>query len=316
MRVPCIALYIGFALYGPLYNPLQHFYSMPETVGDFLKEHSLSKYADALEEHGWDSLSHLQAISDHGLQQLIADVAMPSGHAARLRNALGKPSAATAAPPTMPGAVPAAPAATAASQPGQEAAACALDAAGSAELQKKLFNKLLETDLMGQLAHGTTIQTYQAPTGGEVMIRVVDQKQFYCICCPIPNGSKLADKGGARSSGNSMSNILSHLGSKEHFTRFRLRAFDQAFDQEEWTKFTMGNRHGPARTKKTKQHAQREAKRDIKRERQKASGGTPQPPRGMWEPGTELPVGGAALGGLGSRGGQTCCRGNVVWTAV
>ena len=215
------------------YNPLQHFYSMPETVGDFLKEHSLSKYADALEEHGWDSLSHLQAISDHGLQQLIADVAMPSGHAARLRNALGKPSAATAAPPTMPGAVPAAPAATAASQPGQEAAACALDAAGSAELQKKLFNKLLETDLMGQLAHGTTIQTYQAPTGGEVMIRVVDQKQFYCICCPIPNGSKLADKGGARSSGNSMSNILSHLGSKEHFTRFRLRAFDQAFDQEE-----------------------------------------------------------------------------------
>ena len=30
------------------YNPLQHFYSMPETVGDFLKEHSLSKYADAL----------------------------------------------------------------------------------------------------------------------------------------------------------------------------------------------------------------------------------------------------------------------------
>ena len=293
-----------------------NFYSMPETVGDFLKEHSLSKYADALEEHGWNSLSHLQAISDHGLQQLIADVAMPSGHAARLRNALGKPSAATAAPPTMPGAVPAAPAATAASQPGQEAAACALDAAGSAELQKKLFNKLLETDLMGQLAHGTTIQTYQAPTGGEVMIRVVDQKQFYCICCPIPNGSKLADKGGARSSGNSMSNILSHLGSKEHFTRFRLRSFDQAFNQEEWTKFTMGNWHGPARTKKTKQHAQREAKRDIKRERQKASGGTPQPPRGMWEPGTELPVGGAALGGLGSRGGQTCCRGNVVWTAV
>ena len=115
-----------------------NFYSIPETVGDFLKEHSLSKYADALEEHGWNSLSHLQAISDHGLQQLIADVAMPSGHAARLRNALGKPSAATAAPPTMPGAVPAAPAATAASQPGQEAAACALDAAGSAELQKKL----------------------------------------------------------------------------------------------------------------------------------------------------------------------------------
>ena len=37
---------------------------MPETVGDFLKEHSLSKYADAFEEHGWDSLSYLQAISD------------------------------------------------------------------------------------------------------------------------------------------------------------------------------------------------------------------------------------------------------------
>ena len=58
---------------------------MPETVGDFLKEHSLSKYADAFEEHGWDSLSYLQAISDDDLKQLIADVAMPSGHAARLR---------------------------------------------------------------------------------------------------------------------------------------------------------------------------------------------------------------------------------------
>ena len=94
---------------------------MPETIATFLATHELSSYAAACEEHGWDSLPALQAISDDDLKQLVADVEMKSGHAARLRSALGKAPPAAAAPPAQstPGAVPAMPADPAAGQPGQ-----------------------------------------------------------------------------------------------------------------------------------------------------------------------------------------------------
>ena len=61
---------------------------MPETIATFLATHDLSSYAAACEDHGWDSLPALQAISDDDLKQLVADVEMKSGHAARLRSAL------------------------------------------------------------------------------------------------------------------------------------------------------------------------------------------------------------------------------------
>ena len=68
---------------------------MPETTATFLAKHELSSYTAAFDEHGWDSLPALQDISDDDLKQLVTDVAMKSGHAARLRTAL--PSAAVAA---------------------------------------------------------------------------------------------------------------------------------------------------------------------------------------------------------------------------
>ena len=67
-----------------------------------LAEHSLSTYAEAFDERGWGSLTALQDISDGDLKQLIADVAMKSGHISRLRKALGKvPVTPAAAPPAV-----------------------------------------------------------------------------------------------------------------------------------------------------------------------------------------------------------------------
>ena len=67
-----------------------------------------ASYTAAFDEHGWDSLPALQDISDDDLKQLVTDVAMKSGHAARLRTALGKaPAAAAAAPAENGPAVPA-----------------------------------------------------------------------------------------------------------------------------------------------------------------------------------------------------------------
>ena len=70
-----------------------HMY-MSETTATFLAKHELSSYTAAFDEHGWDSLpSSLLAprapgdISDDDLKQLVTDVAMKSGHAARLRTA-------------------------------------------------------------------------------------------------------------------------------------------------------------------------------------------------------------------------------------
>ena len=73
---------------------------MSQTTATFLAEHDLSSYTAAFDEHGWDSLPALQDISDDDLKQLVTDVAMKSGHAARLRTALGKAPAAAATAPT------------------------------------------------------------------------------------------------------------------------------------------------------------------------------------------------------------------------
>jgi hypothetical protein len=161
---------------------------MPETTATFLAKHELSSYTAAFDEHGWDSLPALQDISDDDLKQLVTDVAMKSGHAARLRTALGKAPAAAAAAPAENG--PAVPAVLAA-----PAVAGQLDqgppyqlvptSADATALQKQLQDKLMQGDMLGGLQHGSTIQTYQAPNGGEVMIRLVDKQLHYCICCPI-----------------------------------------------------------------------------------------------------------------------------------
>ena len=92
---------------------------MSQTTATFLAEHDLSSYTAAVDEHGWDSLPALQDISDDDLKQLVTDVAMKSGHAARLRTALGKaPAAAATAPAENVPAVLAAPAAAGQSDQG------------------------------------------------------------------------------------------------------------------------------------------------------------------------------------------------------
>ena len=92
---------------------------MSQTTATFLAEHDLSSYTAAFDEHGWDSLPALQDISDDDLKQLVTDVAMKSGHAARLRTALGKaPAAAATAPAENVPAVLAAPAAAGQSDQG------------------------------------------------------------------------------------------------------------------------------------------------------------------------------------------------------
>ena len=70
----------------------------PTTVAAFLQLHDLERYAEAFEDEGWDSLPQLQGMDEAGLMQLITDVKMKSGHAARLRKALGMQLATGPAP--------------------------------------------------------------------------------------------------------------------------------------------------------------------------------------------------------------------------
>ena len=237
---------------------------MPETIATFLATHELSSYAAACEEHGWDSLPALQAISDDDLKQLVADVEMKSGHAARLRSALGKAPPAAAAPPAQstPDAVPAMPADPAAGQPGQGVPA-APSSAEAAAAQKKLHDKLLQMDLLGALEHGTTIQTYQIPNNGPVTLRVMCNKVYFCLVCPV--GQKLAANNGARACGLAMCNAIDHLASNIHWTHHRKDAFGLPYDEAAWTQFTLNNKHGPSRALKTQQHAQRTGKAAMKR---------------------------------------------------
>ena len=260
------------------------------SIAALLAEHDLSTYAKDFEEHGWDSLTALQNISDGDLEQLIADVAMKSGHISRLRKALGKaPVARATAPPAVgpaeaqgvpdpvPGAAAAQPAA--AGQPagdatgGQPAPAPAMSA-DQAMLQRKLHMKLTSTNVLGQLEHGTIINTYQS--GTELMIRIVSEELFYCACCAIPPRS--GDNAGARRCGLSFCNVYSHMGSKEHFNSFRRRVFDMPFDATAWYEYTMSNKHGPRRALKTVQHAKRAASAELKRDSKKPRGNDTPPP--------------------------------------
>ena len=159
---------------------------MSETIATFLAKHELSLYTAAFDTHGWDSLRALQDISNDDLKQLVTDVAMKSGHAARLRTALGKaPAAAAAAAPAGPAVYAAVLAAPAAAGQSDQGASPVPPCAEATALQKQLHNKLMQGDMLGGLQHGSTIQTYQAPNGGEVMIRLVNKQLYYCVCCPI-----------------------------------------------------------------------------------------------------------------------------------
>ena len=321
MRAACIAPYT--AIMGPIQRFLIHqtiqqrvpwLYSrtLPasldartmnnaSSIAALLAEHDLSTYAEDFEEHGWDSLTALQNISDGDLEQLIADVAMKSGHISRLRKALGKaPVARATAPPAVgpaeaqgvpdpvPGAAAAQPAA--AGQPagdatgGQPAPAPAMSA-DQAMLQRKLHMKLTSTNVLGQLEHGTIINTYQS--GTELMIRIVSEELFYCACCAIPPRS--GDNAGARRCGLSFCNVYSHMGSKEHFNSFRRRVFDMPFDATAWYKYTMSNKHGPRRAQNTVQQAKRAASAELKRDSKK-SRGNDTPPPGMSTPDMSTPV--------------------------
>jgi len=254
---------------------------MAETVEAFLAEHELSRYAEAFDEHGWDSLIALRNISDTHLVQLESSVAMKIGHRSRLRAALGKaaappvPSAPSApsAPPPVPDEAGAGAAATV--EPpvhavGGADAAAAAATAGAAALQKQLHDKLTKTDMLGAgLMHGTTIETYQAPAelGGALMIAMTADNQFYCLCCPIPQ--HLAATVGARPAGSSLCNVISHMGTKDHWTNFRRVVFNKEFDNAEWLRYTGGNKHGPDRARRTKQGKDRAAAAELKREHKK-----------------------------------------------
>ena len=74
---------------------------------------------------------------------------------------------------------------------------------------------------------------------------------------------------GARANGLAMCNILSHLGSKGHWTHFRQRVYGLPYDEAAWLQFTMNNQHGPARAKKTKQFQERALRAQVTREDQK-----------------------------------------------
>ena len=80
----------------------------PSSVTEFLVLHQLDAYAAAFDAEGWDSLQQLRTIDAGALEQLISDVKMKSGHAFRLRGALGKGGAAQPAAAAVTGAAPAA----------------------------------------------------------------------------------------------------------------------------------------------------------------------------------------------------------------
>ena len=180
------------------------------SIAALLAEHSLSMYAKDFDEHGWDSLTALQEISDGDLEQLIADVAMKSGHISRLRKALGKaPVAPAAEPPAacpteargvsgpVSGAAAAQPAAVgkpAGAATGDQPAPAPAMSADQAVLQQKLRTKLASKNTLGQLEHGSIINTYQSNT--ELIVRIVSEELFYCVSCPMPPQS--GDNDGAR----------------------------------------------------------------------------------------------------------------------
>ena len=253
----------------------------PTTVAEFLAQNGLSRYEDAFERAGWDFLAAIQNIREWELQQLIADVNMISGHACRLRAALGMP-------PPMPPPDARAPAGDAA------AAAAAADAAplGAGDADESplpppaapmaadakelalLHAKLLTRNLIGELKHGTTIQTFLHPVTGEPVVKVTQDQKFYCGVCDLNPMSE----DGSFSTGSSHTNSLKHLGSRTHWTCFQKKCCGRDFEFEAWTVFTNGNQHGPRRAENTAQKSTRRAAAVVKQECKKEQ--QAKPPHG------------------------------------
>ena len=221
-------------------------YATPATVQDFLAQHTLSQYADAFIEEGWDSLAQLLSLSEVNLQVLITDTKMKSGHATRLRTALEEVRWAHAAPsgygvpagqqlpplPWPPHQQPPPqqppPQQPPPQQPSEPAAGVPPTEETLGALQQHFYEKLVSVGPLGEPKHGTIVQTYNNPMEpGEVYIKLALQGNlFYCCCCPWPPGSV----DGARAAGNSYSNIWSHMGSRAHWERHRRRAIALAPD--------------------------------------------------------------------------------------
>ena len=222
----------------------------PSTIAELLSRYDLADYAGAFIEQGWDNVPQLLGISEADFADLLADTKMKSGHARRLPAALfGPPPPAAAAPPPPEAAAtpPPAPAAPphAAPPPGAPPPAGPSPAATAQnlELQRKFHNKLLETNLVGELKHGTAIETYQLPagdgSGGYEPVNVIaSAKGYYCKVCPHPKSED-----GTRSCGRSFSNAVSHLCNKEHWTCFRKRLGADC-DDAAWLNFDQGKRVG------------------------------------------------------------------------
>ena len=148
--------------------------AVPSTVAEFLQLHQLDKYAEAFEEEGWDSLQQLRSLSTAALEQLIDDTKMKSGHAFRLREALGgaAPSAAGgAAEAAVPKASP--PSSDAPPQPAGQPALTGPAA--------KVYAKISESTLMSELQQGNIIETWADPlTKDPVFAFSQDGNSFYC----------------------------------------------------------------------------------------------------------------------------------------
>jgi hypothetical protein len=208
----------------------------PTTVAELLSLHELDRYAAAFDEHGWDSLKRLLAISEPDLHKLISDVQMKSGHQCGLRAALGKPAAPTAtAAPTPP--------AVAAPQPPPPPAQ---QDALQAKMAAQLYGKLAETDVGGIRLHGTTIETWANPANGEPTLLFTDEQNYLCRVCPTPKRSQGV---GTRTCGRYFTNVYQHLGSEQHWKACRHKFLGLPFDHTAWYTFTQGNQHGPARVK-------------------------------------------------------------------
>ena len=154
------------------------------TINEFLADNGLAEYTAAFTQHGWDHVPTLQRLVESDLKQLISDVAMVNGHAVRFRAALGLLQSSHAAnSPTANGAAtePTAAAAPAAAPDMAPAPAPPTVPPSNDDCQTEFYNKLMSQNTIG-LIHGTTIETYKSPTETVPVIRVMNKKEFYCIC--------------------------------------------------------------------------------------------------------------------------------------
>ena len=140
-------------------------------MAEFLEAVELSQYLNAFTEEGWDSVSHLRCLGEGDLAQLIADTQMKSGHAARLRSALGRaivsqPAPAPPAPPAPlmahvsvePSVLPSSTVPATPPKPSVDSDSYRKDEAR--DFRAKLFEW---GPTSGDYVHGTIVQTYQNP---------------------------------------------------------------------------------------------------------------------------------------------------------